>query len=131
MNNSLQDTNTTALSTTYPKDSKRKHPYQHQHHRQQLSDDYDEDDEDTSSKTESDLEASNTVPFNHHSEEVRKLRWRIDKRLVPMLALLYLCSFLDRSNIGNAKVAGLVEDLQLKPGMYNLALSIFYVGYVI
>jgi hypothetical protein len=29
---------------------------------------------------------------------------KMDIRLIPMLALLYLLSFLDRSNIGNAKV---------------------------
>lgn len=32
---------------------------------------------------------------------------------------------------GNAKVFNLEEDLQLRPGIYNTALSIFFVGYVI
>lgn len=32
---------------------------------------------------------------------------------------------------GNAKVANLEEDLDLRPGIYNTALSIFFVGYVI
>ena len=33
---------------------------------------------------------------------VRKLDWR----LIPWLCLLYLVSFLDRTNIGNAKIQG-------------------------
>ncbi|KAG0288679.1 hypothetical protein BGZ98_004173 [Dissophora globulifera] len=69
--------------------------------------------------------------FDHNSEAVQRVRWKVDKRLIPMLSLLYLCSFLDRVNIGNAKVANLEQDLNLKPGAYNLALSIFFAGYVL
>ncbi|KAG0238784.1 major facilitator superfamily domain-containing protein [Mortierella sp. GBAus27b] len=91
----------------------------------------DDDDMDAESKDEVDIEASEPGSFDHHSAEVKKLRWKIDKRLVPMLSLLYLCSFLDRVNIGNAKVANMEEHLHMNPGDYNLALSIFYVGYVL
>jgi hypothetical protein len=44
-----------------------------------------------------------------HDERVkveRKLLWRLDFRLIPWLCLLYLISFLDRTNIGNAKLIG-------------------------
>ncbi|SRR6266702_2881758 len=34
----------------------------------------------------------------------RKLKRKIDLRLVPWLALLYLMNFLDRGSIGNARV---------------------------
>ncbi|KAH7049901.1 major facilitator superfamily domain-containing protein [Linnemannia elongata] len=71
------------------------------------------------------------LAINPNSEEIRKVRWKIDKRLIPLLTVMYLCSFLDRANIGNAKVAGMEADLSLKPGEFNTALSIFYVGYVI
>jgi hypothetical protein len=36
----------------------------------------------------------------------RRLLWKLDFRLVPWLSLLYLLSFLDRTNIGNAKLQG-------------------------
>ena len=36
----------------------------------------------------------------------RKLLWKLDFRLIPWLSLLYLLSFLDRTNIGNAKIQG-------------------------
>jgi hypothetical protein len=36
----------------------------------------------------------------------KRLLWKLDLRLVPWLSLLYLLSFLDRTNIGNAKLQG-------------------------
>ena len=36
----------------------------------------------------------------------KKLIRKLDWRLIPWLCLLYLISFLDRTNIGNAKIAG-------------------------
>ncbi|KAF2759338.1 MFS general substrate transporter [Pseudovirgaria hyperparasitica] len=59
----------------------------------------------------------------------RKLLWRLDIKLIPWLCLLYLISFLDRTNIGNAKVAGLTRDLNMTGGQYNAALSVFFVSY--
>jgi hypothetical protein len=32
--------------------------------------------------------------------EMRALMWKLDLRLIPFLGILYLCSFLDRVNIG-------------------------------
>jgi MFS family permease len=48
--------------------------------------------------------------------------------LIPGLDLF---NALDKSNLGNAKTDGLPEDLNFKPGQYNLMLSIFFVPYVI
>ena len=50
------------------------------------------------------------------------------------LCILYLLAFLDRTNIGNAKIDGLQKSLgppkhPLSPGKYNAALSIFFVSY--
>ncbi|KAG9324800.1 hypothetical protein KVV02_004673 [Mortierella alpina] len=69
--------------------------------------------------------------FDPDSEEVRRVRWKVDKRLIPMLSLLYLCSYLDRVNLGNAKVANLEADLNLTSGLFNMAGSIFYIGYIL
>ncbi|KAF2157116.1 MFS general substrate transporter, partial [Myriangium duriaei CBS 260.36] len=62
------------------------------------------------------------------AEDKRLLR-KLDIRLIPWLSLLYLISFLDRTNIGNAKVAGMTKDLHLTNGQYNATLSIFFVSY--
>jgi MFS family permease len=42
----------------------------------------------------------------------------------------YRC-FVDRANIGNARLAGLEDDLGLSGYDYNLVLSVFYISYII
>ncbi|KAM0452491.1 hypothetical protein ACHAPV_009525 [Trichoderma viride] len=65
--------------------------------------------------------------FSHLDE--KKILRKMDLRLIPMLALLYLLSFLDRGNIGNAKIEGLQEDLNLSPDQYNWCLTVFFFTY--
>ncbi|TQN69430.1 putative transporter [Colletotrichum shisoi] len=62
---------------------------------------------------------------------VRKLRWKLDLYTIPTVALLYLFCFIDRANIGNARIAGLDKDLGLQGYDYNIILSTFYVSYII
>lgn len=38
-------------------------------------------------------------------------------------------SFLDRTNIGNAKITGLQKDLKMTNNQYNAALTVFFVSY--
>ncbi|KAF7945149.1 hypothetical protein EAE96_009928 [Botrytis aclada] len=60
----------------------------------------------------------------------KKLVRKLDIRLIPILATIYLVCFLDRANIGNARLEGLEKDLQ-KTGLdYNIALSVFFLFYV-
>lgn len=56
---------------------------------------------------------------------------KIDWTLIPFLALLYLLSFLDRTNIGNARLAGLEDDLGMDGLDYNVALAVFFPFYVL
>jgi hypothetical protein len=50
-------------------------------------------------------------------------------KLIPWLCILYLLAFLDRANIGNAKIAGLTHDLNLSTSQFNATLTIFFVSY--
>merc|ERR1712230_186981 len=61
----------------------------------------------------------------------RKLMRKVDLWLIPWLCLLYLLSFLDRSNIGNARLAGMEEDLDMGGHDYNNALTIFFISYAL
>lgn len=63
-------------------------------------------------------------------EEERRLVRKVDLLLLPTLTILYLLSFLDRSNIGNAKIDGMATDLKLGTD-YPTALTLFFVGYVL
>ncbi|KAI9762658.1 MAG: hypothetical protein M4579_000276 [Chaenotheca gracillima] len=55
---------------------------------------------------------------------------KFDRHIVPWLFGLWLLAFIDRSNIGNAKIDNLVEDLHLSGDQFNIALTIFYVPYI-
>ncbi|KAL2854540.1 major facilitator superfamily domain-containing protein [Aspergillus pseudodeflectus] len=70
------------------------------------------------------------VPKYTEVEEQQIVK-KLDRRLVPFLALLYLLSFLDRSNIGNAKIAGMMEDLNLSSFQYEWLLTAFYITYIL
>ncbi|KAL7336798.1 MFS general substrate transporter [Rhodotorula toruloides] len=61
--------------------------------------------------------------------EEKKLYRKVDLRIMPILSLLYLLSFMDRGNIGNARLEGLEKDLKLTSQQYNTALSCFFVTY--
>ncbi|KAF9507165.1 hypothetical protein BS47DRAFT_345145 [Hydnum rufescens UP504] len=58
---------------------------------------------------------------------IRKLDWHI----IPIVMLLYLVSFLDRVNIGNARLYGLEKDLDLIKNRYQVAVSVFFVTYLL
>lgn len=60
-----------------------------------------------------------------------KLLRKLDLHLIPTMTVLYLLSYLDRVNIGQAKLDGLLETLQLTSAQYNACLSIFFATYVL
>lgn len=59
----------------------------------------------------------------------KQLVRKIDRHLLPIFTILYLLSFLDRGNIGNAKIEGLAEDLSLLGNQYNMCLTVFFLFY--
>ncbi|KAK2624529.1 hypothetical protein QTJ16_006479 [Diplocarpon rosae] len=63
-------------------------------------------------------------------DEERAVVRKFDRKLVGFVALLYMLSFLDRSNIGNAKIAGLDLDLDLDSARYEWVITAFYVAYI-
>ncbi|RDW82361.1 putative transporter-1 [Coleophoma cylindrospora] len=62
--------------------------------------------------------------------QTKRLLRKMDIHLVPFLALLYLLSFLDRTNIGNARLFHLEKDLGMSGLDYNIALAVFFPPYV-
>ncbi|KAM0717210.1 hypothetical protein Q7P37_007062 [Cladosporium fusiforme] len=64
-------------------------------------------------------------------KETKRILRKVDVRLIPVLALLYLLAFLDRSNIANARVAGMNDELGLTGSQYNMALTVFFFPYAI
>lgn len=58
--------------------------------------------------------AQNFEPPSH--EEVERLIRKLDWRLVPVVFILYSLAVLDRGNLGNARLAGLPQDINLSGG---------------
>ncbi|XP_014557938.1 hypothetical protein COCVIDRAFT_25515 [Bipolaris victoriae FI3] len=68
--------------------------------------------------------------FTWTPEEEKQLVKKIDSFLLPTMWLMYLLSYMDRTNIGNAKIAGMATDLGLTSNQYSIALVVFFVTYV-
>ena len=61
-------------------------------------------------------------------EEIRKVRRKMDLRLPPFVCLIYITTWLDRGNIGNAALMGIKNDIGLTAAKYSLVVSLFFVG---
>jgi hypothetical protein len=57
----------------------------------------------------------------------KKLLRKVDFRLLPLLVMMYLLNFLDRSNLAQARLGTLEEDLGMTGTDFNLATSILFV----
>ena len=57
----------------------------------------------------------------------KKLMWKVDLHVVPPLMTLFLLAFLDRVNIGNAKIQGMTKELKMVGQDYSIALFIFFI----
>lgn len=76
-----------------------------------------------------DIQVTPALPEpDRHAE--KQLVHKLDWRLAPLFAALYFIAYLDRSNIGNAAVAGLTTSLGLTGPQYSTAVSVFFATYV-
>ncbi|KAI9048381.1 hypothetical protein LZ554_007217 [Drepanopeziza brunnea f. sp. 'monogermtubi'] len=66
-----------------------------------------------------------------NTDAEKKLVRKIDLHLIPILWIMYVLNYVDRTNIGNAKTAGMDDDLKLGGGRYAWVISIFFFGYLI
>ena len=52
---------------------------------------------------------------------------KVDLHVVPPLLILFVLAFLDRVNIGNAKIQGMTRELHMVGQDYSIALFIFFI----
>ncbi|KIJ15994.1 2.A.1.14 the Anion:Cation symporter family [Paxillus involutus ATCC 200175] len=67
------------------------------------------------------------------TEEKMLLR-KLDRRILPITCLLYLFAFLDRSNLGNARLQGLPEDVlggDPTGVLFDWLVSVFFIPYIL
>ena len=67
---------------------------------------------------------SNTGTNNFEAATYKKVGWR----LIPFLLLCYVVAYLNRVNVGFAKLQ-MLQDLQFSDTVYGLGAGIFFIGY--
>ncbi|KAL7620497.1 hypothetical protein AAE478_009492 [Parahypoxylon ruwenzoriense] len=61
----------------------------------------------------------------------RRVKWKLDLTILPLMASVYFFATMGKSDLGNAKIAGLSEELSLTPGVYSNAATLFLVATVV
>ncbi|KAH7925455.1 MFS general substrate transporter [Leucogyrophana mollusca] len=82
---------------------------------------------------EATYDSASQEPFVKSDEEKRLVR-KLDMRILPITCLLYLFAYLDRSNLGNARLQGLPQDtLGGDPTgvLFDWVNSAFFFSYII
>lgn len=92
---------------------------------------FSESDPDKRSVNPGSVTASETVDLETNTVNEKSLLRKLDVRLLPAVGILYLLSFLDRSNVGNARIEGLASDLGMTGNQYLTGLTLYFIGYVI
>ncbi|KAF5588823.1 major facilitator superfamily transporter [Fusarium subglutinans] len=75
--------------------------------------------------------ANTESPVSFGQADEKRLVRKLDRTILPWIMLLYLLSYIDRSNMGNARNIGLAEDVGLSSIQYQIASASFYIGTVI
>lgn len=70
---------------------------------------------------------------SHSADRIlaRRLTYKCDLRLLPPLLLLWFFPFIDRVNIGNARIQGLETDLHMVGNQFNAALVVFFIPLIL
>ncbi|KAF8200246.1 major facilitator superfamily domain-containing protein [Pholiota molesta] len=64
-------------------------------------------------------------------EKIKEAVRKLDLTILPIMTMFYFLSFLDRSNIGNARIAGLQKGLHLTDYQYQVAVTVTFVPYIL
>jgi ACS family tartrate transporter-like MFS transporter len=64
------------------------------------------------------------------SIDVARLRRKVAWRTLPLVFLLYIVAYLDRANVGFAKLR-MASDLHFSDAVYGLGIGIFFIGYLL
>lgn len=64
------------------------------------------------------------------SIDVARLRRKVAWRILPLVFVLYIVAYLDRANVGFAKLR-MAGDLNFSDAVYGLGIGIFFIGYLL
>jgi hypothetical protein len=86
----------------------------------------------TESRGQSETPSPGTsTPEEASPSETRRIIQKFDLHLLTLFTVINLFSFIDRVNIGNARLLGLQDDLDLSGNRFNIALTCLLVTYCV
>jgi MFS transporter, ACS family, DAL5 transporter family protein len=77
------------------------------------------------------IEVSSNSSERETSALERALLRKVDIHILPLLYLSYIITFIDRANIGNVKIEGMLTDLNMVGNDYNVALIVYAVPFIL
>lgn len=73
-----------------------------------------------------------TSRLEGEAQKIKRIKRKLDIRLVFATAVLYVWAYIDRGNLGNALLAGMGEDLKLDgTNRYSTLAQMFFVTYIL
>ncbi|KAL1859772.1 hypothetical protein VTK73DRAFT_7449 [Phialemonium thermophilum] len=64
-------------------------------------------------------------------EDERRLRRKLDLRILPLLGICYFFYYVDKTTLSYAAIFGIRDDLHLSSGAYSWLSSVFYFGWLV
>ncbi|KKK13341.1 hypothetical protein ARAM_001987 [Aspergillus rambellii] len=77
-----------------------------------------------------DNENPDTTLTEHEKQIEKKLVWKLDLIILPLVCLTFFLSCIDRTNYAAARLQHLEKDLKMTDAQYQTALCIYYLGYI-
>lgn len=88
-------------------------------------------------KTDKPFENGESLDLDAYEQRSKKLNRRLDIRILPLCCWVYLLNFLDRGNIGNARVLNsethddMLSQTRMTPNDYAITLTVFSLCYAL
>lgn len=76
------------------------------------------------------FEDGQNISEEEYQAEVKRIRLKVDVRILPILCFTYLLQFLDKLSLNYASAYSMIEDLGLEGQRYSWVAAIFNFGYL-
>lgn len=65
------------------------------------------------------LLANRHTPFDPNSLEAKRVRWKIDMRIMPMIFVVYCLQLMDKNSLSFAAIMGIKQETNLSSAEYS------------
>lgn len=65
------------------------------------------------------LLANSHIAFDPNSAEAKRVRWKIDMRIMPMIFVIYCLQLMDKNSLSFAAIMGIKQDTNLSSAEYS------------